>query len=317
VVDFPPSLWADLDGPVHYVDFGGPAGAPLIVCVHGLGGSHANWLAVAPQLTRTHRVLALDLGGFGLTRGGARGTSVAANTRLLHRFVTEVVGEPVVLVGNSMGGLVCALEAAAHPADVRGLAMLDPALPLSRSARPEPLVVAAFALYLAPGLGALFQRGRRTVRTPEQVAWDILTFCCADPHRVPSDIVAAHIELAHRREAYTEMDAEFVAATRSLLSLLRRREGVLRTLGTIACPVLLVHGEKDRLVTVGSARLVAAANPDWRFVVAPGVGHVPMLEDPAFTLDLLVEWLAGVDGDTPSGWRTVDASSSGTESGAG
>jgi pimeloyl-ACP methyl ester carboxylesterase len=195
--------------------------------------------------------------------------------------------------------------------------MLDPALPLYRSARPEPLVVAAFALYLAPGLGALFQRGRRTVRTPEQVAWDILTFCCADPHRVPSDIVAAHIELAQRREAYTEMDAEFVAATRSLLSLLRRREGVLRTLGTIASPVLLVHGEKDRLVTVGSARLVAAANPDWRFVVAPGVGHVPMLEDPAFTLDLLVEWLAGVDGDTPSGSRTVDASSSGTESGAG
>ena len=80
VVEFPPSLWADLDGPVHYVDFGGPAGAPLVVCVHGLGGSHANWLAIAPQLARTHRVLALDLGGFGLTRGGDRGTSLAANT---------------------------------------------------------------------------------------------------------------------------------------------------------------------------------------------------------------------------------------------
>ncbi len=317
MVDFPPSRWADLDGPVHYVDFGGPEGAPVVVCVHGLGGSHANWLAIAPQLARTHRVLALDLGGFGLTRGGSRGTSVAANTQLLHRFVTEVVGEPVALVGNSMGGLVCALEAAAHPGDVRGLAMLDPALPLYRSARPEPLVVAAFGLYLAPGLGALFQRGRRTVRTPEQVAQDILGFCCADPRRVPSDVVAAHVELAHRREAYTGMDGEFVTATRSLLSLLRRRERVLRTLAQIACPVLLVHGEKDRLVTVGSARAVAAANPHWRFAVAPGVGHVPMLEDPAFTLGLLTDWLAGLPGDTPSGSRTVDASSSGTEPGAG
>jgi pimeloyl-ACP methyl ester carboxylesterase len=226
------------------------------------------------------------------------------------------VDEPVALVGNSMGGLVCALEAAAHPGDVRGLAMLDPALPLYRSARPEPLVVAAFAMYLAPGLGALFQRGRRTVRTPEQVAWDILTFCCADPHRVPADVVAAHIELGHRREAYTEMDAEFVAATRSLLSLLRRRGQVLRTLARITCPVLLVHGEKDRLVTVGSARLVAAANPQWRFVVAPGVGHVPMLEDPAFALGQLHDWLSTVDADTPSESRTVDASSSGTEPGA-
>jgi pimeloyl-ACP methyl ester carboxylesterase len=298
VVEFPPSLWADLDGPVHYVDFGGPADGPLVVCVHGLGGSHANWLAIAPQLARTHRVLALDLAGFGLTRGGARGTSVTANTRLLHRFLTEVAGEPAILVGNSMGGLVAGLEAAARPEAVAALAMLDPALPVYLSSRPEPLVVTAFGLYLAPGLGALFQRGRRTTRTPEQVAWDILTFCCADPQRVPADVVAAHIALGHRREAYTEMDAEFVAATRSLLWLLRGRRRVLRTLSGISCPVLLLHGTKDRLVTIGSARRVAAANPGWRFVEVPDAGHVPMLEDPGFTLDVLGDFLAAVPSGT-------------------
>ena len=291
VVEFPPSLWADLDGPVHYVDFGGPADAPLVVCVHGLGGSHANWLAIAPQLARTHRVLALDLGGFGLTRGGNRGTSLAANTRLLHRFLTEVAGEPAILLGNSMGGLIAALEAAEHPGDVRALALLDPALPLYLRSRPEPLVVAAFTLYLAPGLGSLFQRGRRTVRTPEQVAQDILTFCCADPGRVPADVVAAHLELGRRREAYTEMDAEFVAATRSLLRLLLGRRRVLRALSGIGCPVLMMHGEADRLVPVGSAARVAAANPGWRYVPVPRVGHVPMLEDPGFVLDVLDDWL--------------------------
>jgi pimeloyl-ACP methyl ester carboxylesterase len=316
VVEFPPSLWADLDGPVHYVDFGGPADGPLVVCVHGLGGSHANWLAIAPDLARTHRVLALDLGGFGLTRGGARGTSVAANSRLLHRFLTEVAGGPAILLGNSMGGLVAALEAARYPGDVTGLVMLDPALPIdlrSRSQRPEPLVVAGFGLYLAPGLGALFQRGRRAVRTPEQVAQDILRFCSADPRRVPADVLAAHIELAHRREAYTEMDAEFVAAARSLLLSLRGRRQVLRTLSGIRCPVLLLHGSADRLIPVEAARQVAAANPAWRFVEVPGVGHVPMLEDPAFTLDVLLPWLAELPPQPASGSRTVDASSWGTE----
>jgi pimeloyl-ACP methyl ester carboxylesterase len=313
VVEFPPSLWADLDGPVHYVDFGGPPDAPLVVCVHGLGGSHANWLAIAPQLARTHRVLALDLGGFGLTRGGARGTSLAANTRLLHRFLTEVAGEPAILVANSMGGLIAALEAAEHPGEVRALALLDPAVPLYLSSRPEPLVVVAFALYLAPGLGALFQRGRRGVRTPEQVARDILTFCCADPDRVPADVVDAHLELASRREAYTEMDAEFVAATRSLLRLLLGRRHVLRTLSRISCPVLLLHGEADRLVTVGSARRVAAANPRWRFVVVPRVGHVPMLEDPEFTLRELMDFLVALPAAAPSESRTLDASSWGTD----
>jgi pimeloyl-ACP methyl ester carboxylesterase len=52
------SRWTDLDGPVRYLDFGGPAGGPVIVCVHGLGGSAVNWTAVAPLLTGTCRVLA-------------------------------------------------------------------------------------------------------------------------------------------------------------------------------------------------------------------------------------------------------------------
>jgi pimeloyl-ACP methyl ester carboxylesterase len=171
----------------------------------------------------------------------------------------------------------------------------------------------AFGLYLAPGMGALFQRGRRTVRTPEQVAWDMLRFCCADPHRVAADIVAAHIELAKRREVYAEMDGEFVAATRSLLRLLRGRRAVLRTLARISCPVLLVHGEADRLIPVGAARRLASANPGWRFEVMRGVGHVPMLEAPELTLRLLCEWLQEVPGEGPSGSRTVDASSWGTE----
>lgn len=48
----PPSLWVDLDGPVHYVDHGGPPEGPLMVCVHGLRGSLLNWAAVAPHWPR-------------------------------------------------------------------------------------------------------------------------------------------------------------------------------------------------------------------------------------------------------------------------
>jgi pimeloyl-ACP methyl ester carboxylesterase len=40
---------ADLGGAVHYVDFGGAAGAPRVVLVHGLGGSHLNWCLLAPS----------------------------------------------------------------------------------------------------------------------------------------------------------------------------------------------------------------------------------------------------------------------------
>jgi pimeloyl-ACP methyl ester carboxylesterase len=90
------------------------------------------------------------------------------------------------------------------------------------------------------------------------------------------------------------------------------RRSVLRALSRIRCPVLLLHGEADPLVRVGSARRVAAAHPRWGFVVVPRVGHVPMLEDPVFTLRELGDWLVELAAPAPSGYRKVDASSWGT-----
>jgi predicted alpha/beta-fold hydrolase len=113
------SRWADVGGPLHYLDFGGPAEASVIVAVHGLGGSSANWAAVAaPTLTARYRLVAPDLGGFGLTRAAGRDVSVPGNRVLLHRFLQAVpsVGRgPVILMGNSMGGMIpCWKRARCH-----------------------------------------------------------------------------------------------------------------------------------------------------------------------------------------------------------
>jgi pimeloyl-ACP methyl ester carboxylesterase len=62
-------------------------------------------------------------------------------------------------------------------------------------------------------------------------------------------------------------------------------------LRTIAVPVLLLHGDQDRLVPIASARTAAAANPMWRFEVARGVGHVPQLEVPEWTLSQILDWM--------------------------
>lgn len=307
MVTLPPSRWADLDGPVHYVDFGGPGDGPLVVCVHGLGGSHANWLAIAPQLARTCRVVALDLAGFGLTRGGMRRTTVHANRDLLHRFVTEVTGGPAILLGNSMGGMITALETAAHPEAVAGAVLIDPALPLYLTSQADPAVAALFAAYFTPGLGSFFMRGRRRVRTPEQVAMETLRLCCVDPRRVPRDVVAAHLELARRREAYTEMDAEFVAATRSLMTVLGTRRRYMRTLRSIRRPILLLQGDGDRLVSVETARRVAAMNPSWRYEEAHDIGHIPMLEAPEWTLAQITDWMARQGADAVEAARRAVA----------
>jgi pimeloyl-ACP methyl ester carboxylesterase len=143
-------------------------------------------------------------------------------------------------------------------------------------------------------VGSFFLRGRRRVRTPEQIAMETLRLCCVDPRRVPRDVVEAHLELARRREAYTEMDAEFVAATRSLMTVLGARRRYLRILRSIRRPVLLLHGDGDRLVSVRTARRVAAMNPGWRYEEARDIGHIPMLEAPAWTLRTIEDWLPEV-----------------------
>src|SRR5258708_12502619 len=90
--------WADIDGPVHYLDFGGPARAPMIVCVHGLAGSAVNWSALAPLLTGSYRVLPPDLAGHGLTRSAGRGTDANPNPDLLDPFFPPTSASPLILL---------------------------------------------------------------------------------------------------------------------------------------------------------------------------------------------------------------------------
>lgn len=285
------SLFAELDPRVHYVDHGGPPGGPLLVCVHGLGGSLLNWVSLAPLLTPVCRVVAVDLLGFGRSEAVGLDTSVAANQRMLRRFLTEVAGEPAVLVGNSMGGLVAALTAAEHPQLVPGVALLDPVLPWPPGARPDPLVGLGFAAYAVPRLGPLVVAGRRRVRTPEQLAWDLLRLCCADPTRVADDVVALHVALMRDRRSFPDLDRQFLDAARSVLAVLRDPARYVAALRGIPVPVLLVHGDRDRLMPVEAARAAARANPGWTYVEAAGVGHVPQLEVPEWTAGQVLRWL--------------------------
>ena len=287
----PTSQWVDLGGPVHYVDHGGPSDAPLLVCVHGLGGSLVNWAALAPRLTDTARVVAVDLAGFGHTRAVGRSASVTANQHLLNRFLTEVVTAPAIVVGNSMGGLITTLQADAHPETVAGALLIDPALPLVVGARPDPFVTAMFAMYVVPSIGRAALRVRRRRSSPEQAAMDVLRLCCVDTGRVPAEVVEQHIATARVRRTYPEVDDAMLDAARSLMGVLSRRRQYAAMLARMAGPVLLLHGDKDRLVPIASARATAKANPGWRFEVAEDVGHVPQLEVPDWVAEHILDWL--------------------------
>jgi pimeloyl-ACP methyl ester carboxylesterase len=290
----------DLDGPVHWIEFtteepDKAQSLPPIVFVHGLGGSHLNWCLLGPQLAADRRAVALDLRGFGLTPGLRVNSTVQADSRLLDRWIQTVVGEPVILVGNSMGGLISILETSNHPEAIRGVVLLDPALPLPLQ-KPDWQVSTQFLLYALPGLGERTVAKLLASVTPEQGVQQLLQLCFADPSRADPEMIRAEVALGTKRHPATSAQASararvFLAAARSLLRVLARRRNYQKMMAGIDVPVLLIGGEDDRLVPVAAMRQVAARNPRWESVILAGVGHTPMLEVPDDTSAAIRDWL--------------------------
>ena len=286
----------DLDGPVHWVEFEGsgePAGdATPIVFVHGLGGSHLNWCLIGPALAAGRRAVALDLHGFGLTPGTRANSTVQRNTKLLDQFIRQVIGTPVILAGNSMGGLISILETSASPQMVRGLVLLDPALPVPLRT-PDRQVGSQFLIYSLPGVGELYLRRVLSRRSPQVAVQQVVELCFADPSRADPTMMTASIALAAERQDHPAgADPEaFLAASRSLMRVVGPRRRYWEMMASARVPVLLIGGDADRLVPVASMREAAARNPRWETVILPGVGHTPQREVPDKVIGTMRDWL--------------------------
>lgn len=284
-------LTIDVDGPTNVADFGGEG--PLMVLLHGLGGSHVNWVRLGPLLARRARVLAPDFPGFGYSRPQGRASTVQANARWLDRFLQEVAETPAILVGNSMGGLVAILEAVANPEVVAGLVLLNPALPLAPKEPRDIQVTLAFSAYFVPGVGEAFVRRRARTLGPDGLVRETFALCCVDPSRVPPEVIDAHIDIARDRARMPWAHPSLLAAARSMLRLLLRRRQFMRMVEGVGPPTLLVSGEGDRLVKLAAARVVSDSRSDWTFRSLDDLGHVPQLEDPERTAREIWSWLDG------------------------
>ena len=279
---------ADLDGPVHYLDFGG-AGRPLVM-VHGLGGSSLNWMAVGPEIASSRHAIAIDLAGFGQTPLFQRSAAVGGNAELVHEFIEKVIGEPVAIMGNSMGGHIAVLEAAAHPAWVSEMILVDPAIPGDHVTRPEPARLGVMAALTVPGLAEILLDRRVRVLGPEGLVHETLGLVCVDPSRVPPDVVDAHIRLTSERARLGPQNGRaFLQASRSI-GLRMADPRFWLQVARVRAPTLIIHGSLDRLIPLAAARELARRRPDWTLDVLEGVGHVPMMEAPELFIAALNAW---------------------------
>ena len=284
------SRHVDLGGEqVHYLDFGGPSGGPTIVCVHGLGGSALNFGVVGPLLAARGRVLAVDLLGHGRSAAGdptltSSGT-LDALVDQISRFVHEVAGPPVVVVGHSLGGVMAMQLTLRSPTDIDRLILLDPPVPNRTRRARDPKLVLRLAFLRAPGVRRLVER-KILGSTPEQLVHTQLADATPHVDEVPSDAVAASVAETRLRSAdahYREAQRFQWNAILGTVDLLSRSRELSARLDTLEPPTLWLHGEDDKLSPIEDARALSGTRPGWTFESRAGVGHLPHLEDAGWT----------------------------------
>jgi pimeloyl-ACP methyl ester carboxylesterase len=282
-----------LDGDrVRLLDLGGPDDAPVVLCVHGLGASALTFGLLGPLLAGDYRVLAVDLLGHG--GSGAERNAAEGNRRLIGRVVESVVGAPVVLLGQSMGGVLAVQHAAQAPETVRRLVLIGPPVPRPTRLPVDPVLAARRAFLRLPPVQRAVAARLRRMPAEEVVAQQARQ---ATPHtdRMPADLlpvlVAETRDRAARPDAAAAQAAQWRAITDTMAVLVHGRR-FRQTVARISAPTLYLQGADDPLAPVAAARALAATRPDWRLEVLPGVGHVPHIEDPAGTADRIRRWLA-------------------------
>ena len=249
---------------VNYVEMG--EGEP-IVFVHGLSGCWQNWLENLPHFARNHRVLALDLPGFGGSPMPSWPIEIPAYGRLLHDFCEKLgIAGSASLIGNSMGGFVATEAVIEGPGRFDRLVLVSAAGITYARARNEP---AAMIGRLAQMSGPVLARFNRAGLTRRRARYLSFRGLFRYPNRLRPELLWEQVEPALRSPGTAD-------AVRALFGY-----DVRERLSEIEIPTLVVWGFADRIVPVQAALSYHRRIPNSRLEIFERTGHLPQLERPA------------------------------------
>lgn len=274
-------------GPLLMRDFGGDG--PPIVAVHGLGGSLLNWVPAAPYLATLGHFYAFDLPGFGYSPPHGS-YSISNHKKATAQFI-ETLGEEVLLIGNSMGGLLALLLAAERSDLVSGLVLLAPASPPRLDdPRIDRAVAKRLLLQGVPLVGeAVVSRYWNSTTTAQQIR-DTLSIVCHHPETIPTEVWPEALALAEARRRQPWAIEAVIRSGRSTGAFLARKREFDQVVRQVRAPTMVIQGAHDRVIAGSGPERIASLRPDWTHVVMPDAGHCPQLEAPSHFVELVESW---------------------------
>jgi len=235
-----------------------------VLFVHGTGQDHSIWVLPTRYFARHDRnVLAVDLPGHGRS-GGAPLTAVEDMADWLIEVLDAAGLADAAVVGHSMGSLVAIAAAARHPHRVRAIALIGATVPMPVSdfllERAKENRHEAIELLNFWGFSKSAQLGGNATPGNWMLGGGLRLMEKAGPGVIYADLMACN----------------------------EYREG-LEHAKNVACPALLILGERDMLTPVRSASRLADALPNAERVVLVGSGHALLAERPDIVLDQLIK----------------------------
>jgi pimeloyl-ACP methyl ester carboxylesterase len=248
------------------------SGEPVVL-IHGFGASTYSWRKVMPALAASHRVVAIDLNGFGYTQ---RPTSRASYTREAQAKLVlgtlDALGiDRAHIVGHSYGGGLTLYLASRHPERFRTMVLVDSSAPTYANDRRSRFAA------LRP-LDVLFVRS--VVLRPGMVRKGLLR-SYYDDSLVTPELVQAYLD----RLAIEGVGGAFYGLTAPAPA------GEPVELEKIAIPSLVIWGAHDVLISPETGRRAAARLPRAEFVLFDKSGHLPMEEEPEAFLNTVLPFL--------------------------
>lgn len=258
----------------------GPRDAPPLLLIHGLGATKASWLTIVPELSRRRRVIAVDLPGFGASsKPNARYDAGWFADRML-QMLDELGYDSVALAGNSMGGRVSMEMAMRAPDRIESVVCLSPATAFTR--RPA----LALARLARPELGILVGR------LPRSQVMAGLQSLFADPSRLDDSWYEAAIDDFMSTWRSPRARVAFFRSLRNIyLDEPLGENGFWKRLAGLETPALYVYGKRDVLITHHFSKKVERHLPHAEVSVWRDCGHVPQIEFPERTLELMLGFL--------------------------
>ncbi|MFM5887818.1 MAG: alpha/beta fold hydrolase [Dolichospermum sp.] len=261
---------------------------PLIL-LHGFGASIGHWRHNLEVLGEHNTVYALDMIGFGASEKAATNYNVELWVEQVYDFWKTFIGQPVVLVGNSIGSLISLVAAATHTDMVKGIVMIslpDPSL--------EQEMIPTALKPVVRGIKSIFTSRLILkpifyfVRRPSVLRrWAGLAY--GHPEAISDELIDILAGPPQDRGSARAFRALFKATTGTNFS-----PSVKKILPNLTIPMLLIWGKKDRFVPPKLADQFLRYNEKLELVYLEDVGHCPHDESPEQVNEAILDWIGRI-----------------------